>query len=295
MRYKIFCYLWIFLLFLPLSAQPSVELAQKIKLLKTQIQARYGMVFEVLHGEFAGNTMVRNTKLDNDTNYRIFLLNARGLNELQATCTISPNLQSKRRTNTPDDSEYQGVECYHWFMMTFSSNSTIELTMNRVIPGNHRIEYAIVIASAGRNDWPEIRRMSDSSGTIYEIQGDNLVYRNGRKHLTIHRHIIKTLCVTTYGKIYMITTQGYVLHGNSLFLKKSNAQALWMVVGKNDSLYILFSNGYVYNRTGDVVYHRFKEHEAIDLIEDNGMVWIITREGKRIELCRPTVIHEQKN
>lgn len=291
MRAKIVClYLFSFLILVPLLAQPTVELAQKINLLKAKIEARQGMVFHIIHDFFSGDGMTRTLELDDDRNYRIFLVNQNEIQELKAECILAPNLSSKRRVNPPDGGEYEGIDCYHWFIMTFSSNMKIEIRINRAVPQNRKIEYAILVASAGRSIWPDVRRMSDSRGNIYELQDDHTIYRNGRKHITIKNYVVTSICVSSLGGVYSKTVEGYVMHDSSTFVKSSRRQAVRMVAGKNNALFILFNDGTIYNRMGSLTYRRNREKEAIDLIEDNGMVWAITREGKRIELCNDSVM-----
>ncbi len=265
------------------SEPPCLEIAQKFEQLKEAIQANQGMVLETAGGKLVGTSAQKNFDLQHHSNYRIFLLSNQNLGVIQAQCVLSPNNISRRRSSAPDGTEYGEVECYHWLVMTFSSLNSVTMEIRKMANVND-CEYAIVVASAGRSEWNYVRRMSDGYGNVYEIQDDNSIFRNGRKYISKPRYPLVGLCVSKQGSLFMLTTQGYVLRGSSTFIKNSNRQAIWMVAGNNDLVYILFDDGSVYDRSARRIYYRHNENRAVDLVEDNGTVWLITKEGRRIEL-----------
>ncbi len=290
--------LWLTLLILSiyLTAQPGIGLAGKVETLKKQVEENGGMLLDSDSGKISQSKFTRSFSLDRNRNYRIFLVFDREPSDFQAECVVEGSSSHKRRTSSPDGTEYHNISCYHWFLMTFSSRLKVEIKFSKARDFEGIAEYAILICSAGRGQWQPCRRMSDGFGNVYELQEDNrTVFRNGRKAFDIRKYEIAHLCVTQHGTVFLITTEGYVLRQNALLIKRSGRKAVWMVGGKQDSLYILFADGSVYNRSGQLVYLRHQEHTAVDLVEDNSTVWVITKEGERIEMYSPTRVVPNPN
>lgn len=257
-------------------ASPQLALQKQLYAIKEYISYKQGMILQVLSGKLQRPQKIA-FKLKRDRNYQILLLANSNLDELILNIEIYKGAPAAFKKEKFLDMEY-----YQCRLKTFRSVKAMMHVVSKIPKKNS--EYIAILASTGRETPENFVRIktSDHSGRIYELISGT-VYRDGREYYKNKRYDIKSICVTPGGKLYMRTASGVALSKNSGVIYKSHTyKIILMVCAYNERVYMLRNDGAVMGRR-TLIYKRSKERRAIDLLENNGNVWILTQDGRRLQ------------
>lgn len=255
----------------------NLDLAGKLEAIKHDITYRDGQVIHVENGSFKKKSQTHVWQLEQDRNYRLYLIVEGYVGDIKAELKIYDDASLFPEIKTCD-----GAECYHWYFLTFR-RSKAYLTLNAETTGS---AYVLVLGSAGR-ETPEgfVRtRVVDSQGKVYELI-QNTVYQDGRKFYDNDKYRIVSLCVTPDGKLYMRTDGGVVLSRDGVVVKNTRHKVVKMVTSRNNKVYMLCDDSSVLDGSGGIAYKRTKDDRVVDLHEENGHAWIVAHDGKRVSLA----------
>ena len=277
-----FCILLLSIFLCSFAEAQRTNLTTRSYLLKRYLTRRDAKIIRVFHGILEKERKQHLFQLERNSCYNVFLLSNISLDDIKMAMALQEgrSLRSHNHMILPFQKRlFSNMgEFIHWDVMTFQRpKGIVEINSPKYC------EYIIIVSTRGRmRPIPFVRnRAVASSGKLYELS-HGIIFRNSRQYYISRNHYIVSICVSNDGNLFMRTSEGAVISKTRYIHRPYyiHKRAILMVSTKS-KVYILLQDGTVMNRYGRVVYRGIRDFRAVDLLEKNHYIWIVTYGGQR--------------